>query len=137
MLIKTDDITKIKELDDAIFTNSSYSLNTYEHMVNSNEFYFISNNIEPIGFVVIQRVGDEYELIKVGVLENYRRHGYTYGALLELLATTTYDAFLLEVKSQNTKAISLYKKLGFELTGQRKDYYGEGVDAILMRYIKK
>ncbi len=137
MLVKTTDISKIKELDDAIFIDSSYTINTYECMLGYNEFYFICNDKDPIGFVIVQSVGNEYELIKVGTLQEYRRKGYAYGALLELLATTTYDAFLLEVKGHNTKAISLYEKLGFELIGQRKDYYGEGIDAFLMRYSKE
>ncbi len=136
MLTQTNDIKKIKELDDIIFGQSSYSTSTYEIMLNNNLFYFITNKNEIIGFIVIQRVGDDYELIKVGILSEHRHHGYAYGALLEILSTFSYETFLLEVKGCNKEAIGLYQKLGFELSGYRKDYYSPGIDAILMKYTK-
>ncbi len=38
----------------------------------------------------------------------------------------------LEVNSRNFSGISLYKKAGFNITGIRKDYYGDGQDGLLM-----
>ncbi len=134
MLIKTQDIKTIKALDDQIFNSSSYSEATYKQMLASNDFYFITQDGESVGFVITQRVGDEYELIKVGILKPYRRQGLTYGALLELLGTLSYERFLLEVRGHNYEAIELYLKLGFEVMHIRKDYYCPGVDAVLMQY---
>ena len=37
-----------------------------------------------------------------------------------------------EVRTTNTKAYNLYKKLGFIETRTRKDYYGEGQDCLDM-----
>ena len=136
MLITTNDIKKIKQMDDAIFGSSSYSESTYELMLSNNQFFLITNQDEPIGFVIIQRAGDDYELIKIGVLSQHRHLGYAYGALLEILSTLSYETFFLEVKGYNHEAVSLYQKLGFELSGYRKDYYSPGVDAILMKYTK-
>ena len=39
----------------------------------------------------------------------------------------------LDVTKTNIPAVKLYQKLGFIKVGQRKDYYGSGQDAILMR----
>ena len=41
----------------------------------------------------------------------------------------------LEVRTSNTAAISLYRQLGFIVTGQRRAYYENGEDALLMEYI--
>ena len=39
----------------------------------------------------------------------------------------------LEVSKLNSKAILLYKKLGFKENGVRKKYYSDGSDAILYK----
>jgi ribosomal protein S18 acetylase RimI-like enzyme len=39
----------------------------------------------------------------------------------------------LEVLDTNEAAISLYEKSGFERQGRRRDYYGQGADALVMR----
>ncbi|HKZ17056.1 MAG TPA: ribosomal-protein-alanine N-acetyltransferase, partial [Geobacteraceae bacterium] len=41
----------------------------------------------------------------------------------------------LEVRPSNTVAITLYRDLGFIVTGRRKAYYENGEDALLMEYI--
>jgi ribosomal-protein-alanine N-acetyltransferase len=41
----------------------------------------------------------------------------------------------LEVRTSNSTAISLYRQLGFVVTGRRKGYYENGEDALLMEYI--
>ncbi len=134
MLTKTNNIQLIKSLDDEIFGSSSYKLETYQIMLKSNDFFLISIDDINIGFIIIQRIASDYELIKVGMLPSYRQKGLTYGALLELLGTLEYENFLLELKSTNTQALNLYQKLGFEINGHRKNYYSNGVDAILMIY---
>lgn len=137
MLVKTNDINLIKQLDDEIFNSSAYQLSTYEQMVSSNLFYLITNDTkQPIGFIIIQKIDADLELIKVGLMEKYRRLGYTYNALLQLIAELSYQHFFLEVKSHNLEAISLYHKLGFEQIGERKNYYSDGSDAIIMQFKK-
>lgn len=41
---------------------------------------------------------------------------------------------LIEVKKDNTKAIKLYENIGFKKTGNLKDFYSKGLDAILMKW---
>jgi ribosomal-protein-alanine N-acetyltransferase len=40
----------------------------------------------------------------------------------------------LEVRSINTAAVELYGSLGFEACGERKGYYRDGCDALVMRH---
>jgi len=40
---------------------------------------------------------------------------------------------MLEVKTDNVEAISLYETLGYAKLNIRKDYFGTGLDALVMR----
>jgi ribosomal-protein-alanine N-acetyltransferase len=40
---------------------------------------------------------------------------------------------MLEVAHDNEPAIALYASVGFESLGRRRDYYGPGLDAVIMR----
>ena len=42
------------------------------------------------------------------------------------------DTISLEVRVDNTPALTLYEKSGFNYGGVRKNYYGEGLDAHVM-----
>ena len=42
-------------------------------------------------------------------------------------------AMMLEVKTDNVEAISLYETLGYTKLNVRKDYFGSGLDALVMR----
>jgi ribosomal protein S18 acetylase RimI-like enzyme len=42
-------------------------------------------------------------------------------------------AMMLEVKSDNLEAIGLYESLGYSQLNVRKDYFGAGLDAQVMR----
>ncbi|GAE77431.1 ribosomal-protein-S18p-alanine acetyltransferase [Cutibacterium acnes JCM 18918] len=39
---------------------------------------------------------------------------------------------MLEVRRDNDPAISLYRRFGFETISQRPNYYGGGIDALVM-----
>lgn len=40
---------------------------------------------------------------------------------------------MLEVRSDNAAALALYERYGFERISVRRDYYGAGIDAFVMR----
>ena len=42
-------------------------------------------------------------------------------------------AMMLEVKVDNFQAIGLYESLGYSKLNIRKDYFGAGLDAVVMR----
>jgi ribosomal-protein-alanine N-acetyltransferase len=43
------------------------------------------------------------------------------------------SAMMLEVGVENAGAIALYEKLGYQRISTRKNYYGQGLDALVMR----
>jgi ribosomal-protein-alanine N-acetyltransferase len=56
---------------------------------------------------------------------------------MELLTNWAHNqgstAMMLEVKVDNAEAIGLYESLGYSKLNTRKDYFGPGLDALVMR----
>ena len=71
------------------------------------------------------------DIILFEVKVNYRRKGVGEYLLTELFKQSLAKyakKIILEVAEDNYPAISLYKKLGFEKNGLRKNYYDRGID---------
>ena len=89
-----------------------------------------------VAYVIGRIIPPEGEIYRVAVSPEYRRRGIAY-RLLDYAMKTSRGAGLecafLEVRSQNTAAISLYTADGFSEIGRRRDYYREPKDdAIVM-----
>lgn len=74
-------------------------------------------------------------IVSVAVLPQYRRKGIGEALVNKAIeGMRLYNAkqCFLEVRVTNTQAISLYKKLGFQVTRTIHGYYADGEDAYLM-----
>lgn len=94
----------------------------------------------PVGFVLCWMIGDQCDLLSMGVLEKYRRDGVGIMLLdwsLENAASLGGKYMMLEVNINNTAAQTLYEAQGFEKFSTRKGYYtssdGTLADAVCMR----
>lgn len=91
---------------------------------------------EAHGFLLAWEVADEAHLIDLLVAPAARRHGFGRALLETLLAharARDLRVVLLEVRRDNQAAQRLYARLGFEEVGERKAYYSDGEDALLLR----
>ena len=91
---------------------------------------------EVVGYIGASVVTDEAELGNLCVSGRYRRLGagtILLRALKDEAASMGAKTLFLEVRENNYPAIALYEKEGFETVGMRKDYYGQGVNALLMK----
>lgn len=80
----------------------------------------------PVGFITVRRAADEGEILTMAVHPRHRRAGV--GRLLLDAALRHFHAervseVFLEVDPQNTAALALYRGAGFEVVGERADYY--------------
>ena len=91
------------------------------------------------GFVLCSVCRDEAEILTLGVLPEARRKKvgtHLLEALFPFLKEMGVGALFLDVDAQNTPAVSLYKKVGFEQVGMRKEYYTHGLqkhDALIFQ----
>ena len=86
--------------------------------------------------VISLRAGREAELLRLVVAPWARRQGI--GARLvragvEAVGFAGARAVILEVRWDNEPAIALYQRLGFEQLAARRDYYGPGLDALILK----
>ena len=75
-------------------------------------------------------------IYSIAVAPQYRGHGIAMTLLdraLEYAKEAGLRAIFLEVRVENSAAISLYKKYGFSERAIKKDYYGPGGDALSMQ----
>lgn len=88
-----------------------------------------------LGVITLQS-DREAELLRLVVAPAARRQGV--GAALvragvEAVGFAGARAVLLEVRWDNEAAIALYQRLGFEQLAARSNYYGPGVDALILK----
>jgi len=89
-----------------------------------------------VGYVSLKNVLDESELLKIVVDGKIRRCGVATRLLqfaINALKEIGIKFIHLEVRSNNYSAISLYEKIGFKISGERKNYYNN-CDAKLYVY---
>ena len=91
------------------------------------------------GMACLWSIVDEAHITLLGIHPDYRRQGL--GQLL--LFTLLEDAIArklewatLEVNVNNTAAIELYQKFGFQVAGKRKGYYQPAGDDALVLWLK-
>ena len=94
-------------------------------------------NSNIVGYIGMYLSFDEGDITNVAVSPAHRKKGYGEALVSkakELAKEKQLEMILLEVRVSNAPAISLYKKMGFEELGIRKNFYEHPVeDAIIMK----
>jgi [ribosomal protein S18]-alanine N-acetyltransferase len=96
---------------------------------------------DPAGFALAQSLGEECEVLSLGVVPGHRCAGIGSALLAALCAEARRRGarrLFLEVAADNTAARALYGAHGFVQVGRRRDYYRRGarlVDALVLRLL--
>ena len=114
---------------------------TYEilqqELLSNNSKYIVAKSLDNIivGFAGIKIILDTAELMNIVTKKSFRANGIgklMLKYLINMCKKEKIKTLNLEVNSQNTIAINLYKKYNFKEVGLRKKYYNNTYDAILM-----
>ncbi len=134
------DLAVFASLDKELFPYSPWSASQYKEEFSSPTRHFVvavdeAQNI--IGYAgVFAPGGAEADVLTVGVIPSQRGKGIAR-QLMALITDWAKQqgsiAMMLEVKVDNTEAIGLYESLGYATLNTRKDYFGAGLDALVMR----
>ena len=137
------DIPVFVSLDKQLFPYSPWSAAQYKEefaeMPRTRHFVVALDEAQSIiGYagILVPAAQVEADILTVGVLEAHRGKGIARH-LMALITDFAVDrqatAMMLEVKSDNVEAIGLYESLGYSKISIRKDYFGTGLDALIMR----
>lgn len=88
-----------------------------------------------VAYIASRVSADEFHINNIGVREEARRRGLgeaLLGAALEEGARRGAGLAVLEVRAGNAAAQALYSRFGFEIVGERKDYYRSPVENALV-----
>lgn len=99
--------------------------------------YFAAKEGETLlGYAGVHNVCGEGEITTFAVKPSFRNKGIgrqVLNALICFEKENYIEKINLEVRASNAAAISLYKSLGFEVCGERKNYYSRPTEnAVLM-----
>jgi [ribosomal protein S18]-alanine N-acetyltransferase len=134
------DLPVFVSLDKDLFPYSPWSASQYKEEFSSPTRHFVvalDQEESIIGYAGVFAPGHtEADILTVGVVPNHRGQGIAK-ALMALLTDWANaqgsTAIMLEVKTDNQEAIGLYESLGYLKLNIRKDYFGAGLDAQVMR----
>ena len=138
--MKEEDIDQILEVEHASFA-TPWSREAFYNEIYNNKFavYIVLEEYQKIiGYVGAWVVIDEAHITNVAILPSYR--GKKLGeALLRKMMTVAKDmgarSMTLEVRVTNNVAQSLYRKLGFQNGGIRKNYYTDNQEDALVMWV--
>ena len=134
------DIPVLVSLDKELFPYSPWSSGQYREEISAPTRHFIvaldeGQNI--VGYAgVFAPGGAEADILTVGVIAQHRGQGIArqlMAGITQWAIAQGSIAMMLEVKTDNAAAISLYESLEYSKLNIRKDYFGSGLDALVMR----
>ena len=88
-----------------------------------------------VGVATFSLVADAADLLRVIVAPDSRGRGIGTSLVragMDWAKAVGARRMLLEVRPDNDPAVRTYNKLGFTTLNRRRDYYGAGIDAVVM-----
>lgn len=88
-----------------------------------------------VGYACWWLVGDEIHILNLAVHPDAQGRGMGRALVQRVLDDAQAHAATsvsLEVRHDNAAGAALYRAMGFSHIGRRKNYYGKGVDALIM-----
>ena len=87
-----------------------------EYYINNFGVFICNNNGQPMGYGQIILSDGLYTIVNLGILDTYRQQGYgelLVKYLVEFCYNNSINNIYIRVEKKNTKALSLYNKIGF------------------------
>ena len=139
---KDIDVDNMYRLEQMCFDIEAFSTHQLQYLINTKTAisYVAEYNGDFAGFIIgltnRNRFGKYGRVYTLDVDDRFRRLGIgtvLIEALLRDLRQAKCSRCFLEVKLDNSRAIPLYQKLGFERCRIVPDYYSPGIHAVKMK----
>lgn len=134
------DIPVLVSLDRQYFPHTAWPAEQFRAEIGKpTRFFLIGESGEEIiayAGAFLPNAGGEGDIMTIAVAPEYRRKGIAKELISRMESWAKARgaiAMMLEVDVTNSDAIALYASLGYETLNIRKNYYGYGKDAQIMR----
>lgn len=136
-----------KDIDDVVATEvevftTPWSAEVFEHELTGNDYatYIVAEyENEVVGHVGMWVVLDECHITNVAVRKSRQGNGIGEALMrqaMDLCRNNGVRAMSLEVRVTNETAQNLYRKLGFQPGGIRKNYYSDDHEDALVMWVE-
>lgn len=134
------DLPVLVSLDREYFPDTAWPIEQFreEIGIKTRNFLIAEDDGEVIAYAgaFLPNIGGTGDIMTIAVNPKYRRKGIATYLIHELENWTKSkggESMMLEVATKNIDAIALYSKLGYVKLNIRKNYYGYGKDAQIMK----
>ena len=137
-LMTADHASQVAQLEKLCFRDPWSENSVSSELNNPLSLWLVAVEGDKVaGYVGSQSVMGESDMMNVAVHPDFRRQGIGERLILDLIDQLNQrgnHSLTLEVRASNVSAIALYRKLGFEQVGLRKNYYrNPKEDALILR----
>lgn len=138
--MKEDDLPAVRTIESLSFSNP-WSDSTFLGEIQNTPVSFPlvvvrKPSDKVIGYIIYWHIREDVQVNNIAVHPDFRGKGIGEALMrhvIEKVRKSGATFMSLEVRPSNAAAVTLYKKLGFEILGSRKNYYtNPDEDAYLM-----
>jgi len=132
------DLERVYALETQLFPDDAWPRRMFDEELAhpTRQYWVLTREREIVGYAGMMCIPPVADVQTIAVAAGHEGRGLG-SALLRTLHEAARHArgteILLEVRSDNHRAQTLYKRLGYEHIHTRPGYYGDGHDALIMR----
>jgi ribosomal-protein-alanine N-acetyltransferase len=128
--MRQEDLAAVREIEALSFSNP-WSDDTFRGEIQNTAVSFPMVTVrrpreEVVGYIIYWQIRDDVQINNIAVRPDCRGLGLGEAMLRYAIAKSRESGatfMTLEVRQSNKPALMLYRKLGFEIMGTRKNYY--------------
>ena len=125
--MQIDDLEQVMQIEEQNFSVPWTETGFFSFLIRNDTLFLVAEKEKEIlGYCGVVTASGEGDITNVAVKKSRQKEGIGRQMLAQLLARMEeagVGALYLEVRAGNAGAIHLYRKLGFEEVGVRKNYY--------------
>ena len=138
--VKEENLKEILEISREVFEEESWNERQFEEALKTGRSIFLlaKEKGKAVAFLLAEDLIDSVNLLLIATYEKYRNKKIATKLILELEKITKnkkINKIWLEVKENNYSAINFYKKNNFENIYLRRNYYKNGISALIFEKI--
>lgn len=138
--LKEEDYSEVLEILDLVFLKEkppgfSWDRDKLFHELILANTYGVFENESIVGFLAYRHSHEANEITVLASHPDFQGRGHMKRLLEQVFNSENRSSqWWLEVHEKNKRALELYLKCGFVITGRRRYYYPDGGDALLMSH---